>query len=586
MVRVAARLLAVRLRKGPASSVLVALVLATAGAAGTSAVLVRSAATGPWDRAFAATHGAHVRVSSFGALDARGLAGLPGVVESSGPVVASVRELRHGGATAGVALVAVPEGLRVDRPFLVEGGWRPGAVVLERSFSRALGVSPGDRVEIAGRAFDVSGIALSVRNAGFPATVPGSAFTDPVTAAAVGSSGPLLTTVGLRLADPSAEAGVAEAASRYGVVSTASAVRADALARTRQFQVVLTSFTILLLAAAGFLVAVLVGARLRAQSRELVLLRLVGVTPGQLVALVAVEHAVLALVGGLVGAAAGLAGAGRLAGAAATALGTTAPDPGPAVPGVLGVLVITAAATGAFVTRRTARLGITGLSAAAPHRPSAAAGRVLAAGLPAPAALVAKEVGFARGRALATVLAVALAVTATVAALGMEATFRESRQAAAAPAPPPPAGLLRGGAPHTVDDESGLRTLVYGLQGLLALVALASIVAVGLVGVRERRRELAVLSAVGFSLRQLAASTVAAQGMLGGLGALAGIPLGIGFFRLAYGLANGSSAGLADAPVAQLAAVVPAAMVVAALVAALPASSLRRLPVSAALAPS
>jgi ABC-type antimicrobial peptide transport system permease subunit len=163
------------------------------------------------------------------------------------------------------------------------------------------------------------------------------------------------------------------------------------------------------------------------------------------------------------------------------------------------------------------------------------------------------------------VVAVALAVTAAVAALGMEATFRQ--------APPSP-------------DETGLRALVYGLQGLLALVAVAGIVAVGLVGLRERRRELAVLSAVGFSTRQLGASMVAGQGALAGAGAVLGIPLGIGFFRLAYALANGSSAGLVDAPPLHLLAVVPVAVLVAGMVAAVPASALRRLPAAAALRPA
>lgn len=566
MVRLAARLLAARLQKSPASSLLVALVLATAGAAGTSAVVVREAAARPWDRAFGATRGAHLHVNSFGALDAGALARLPGVAESSGPIVFSVGELRHERRTAGVALAGIPEGLAVDRPAVVEGDWRAGAVVLERAFARALGVRVGDRVHIGGTAFDVSGVAVSVRNAGYPASVPGHAFTDPATAASLGTGGGRLTTVGLRLADPSDAGAVAAAASRYGVVITASAIRAEALARTRQFQVVLSSFAVLLVIVTGFLVAVLVGARLRAQSRELVLLRLVGLTPGQLVALVAAEHAALALVGGLLGTAAALAGAGRVAGAAATALGTTAPQPSSGLLGVLGGLVVAAAAVSALATRRTAGEGIAGLVAAGPSaKPSAAAGRALRAGLGAPAALVAKEVGASRARALATVLAVALAVMTAVAALGMEATFRASN----------------GGG-----DESGLRALVYGLQALLALVALASIVTVGLVGLRERRRELAVLSAVGFSVRQLAASTVAAQGVLAGLGALVGIPLGLGFFRLAYGLANGSSAGLVDAPLPHLAAVVPVAVLVAAAVAAVPASSLRRLSVSAALAPT
>jgi putative ABC transport system permease protein len=196
---------------------------------------------------------------------------------------------------------------------------------------------------------------------------------------------------------------------------------------------------------------------------------------------------------------------------------------------------------------------------------------------------VAKEVSTSRARALSTVAAVALAVTTAVAALGMEATFRHDRRAATVTAVPA-AGAPPMAAPE--DDASGLRTLVYGLQALLALVAVAAIVAVGLTGVQQRRRELAVLSAIGFSVRALAASAVAGQAVLAGIGAVVGIPSGLGFFRLAYALANGSSAGLVDAPPWQLAAVVPAAVVVAALVAALPASTLRRTPVATALAPA
>ena len=50
MVRLGARLLISRVRRQRAAALLVVLVLATAGAAGTSAVLPRSAVTGPWDR--------------------------------------------------------------------------------------------------------------------------------------------------------------------------------------------------------------------------------------------------------------------------------------------------------------------------------------------------------------------------------------------------------------------------------------------------------------------------------------------------------------------------------------------------------
>lgn len=593
MPRLGARLLVTRLRQSRASALLVIVVLAAAGAAGTSAVLLRSAVTGPWDRAFTATHGAHVRVSSFGDVDTAALAALPGVTETSGPVVSTIRALRHEGRTTGVALAAVAEGLRVDRPAVVEGAWRSGAVILERSFARALGVDVGERVDVQGSsgwlAFDVSGLAVSVRNAGYPSTVPGSAFTDVATAASLGTDGQRLTTVGLRVADPAAEAATARAASRYGSVTTASSVRAEALDRTRQFQVVLASFSVVLVAASVGLVVVVLGARLRAQRRELLMLRLIGLTPGQIIGLVAAEHAVLGALGGLVGTAVALAGGARVAAAAATALGSTSPELGLPALAVTGGLVAVAGGVAALSTLRVARPGVAGPAAAAPIRPSPAAGRALAAGLPAPVALVAREISSSRARAVSTVLAMALAVMTSVAALGMEATFRHDRQEAAARSvagDPPPGMQPIIGDPDAGRDESGLRTLVYGLQALLASVALASVVAVGLVGLRERRRELAVLSAIGFSVRQLAGSTVAGQGVLAGLGALAGIPLGIGFFRLAYALANGSSAGLVDAPALHLLAVVPVAMLVAGIVAALPASGLRRVPLAAALAPA
>jgi putative ABC transport system permease protein len=147
--------------------------------------------------------------------------------------------------------------------------------------------------------------------------------------------------------------------------------------------VVLASFAVLLLAASAFLVAVLRAARLRAQRRELILLRLIGITPGQLLALVAIEHAVLAALGGLMGTAVALAGAGP---PAATALGSTAPRPGLPVLGVLGVLVVAAAAASALAARRAATTSFTKMAQASPAPTSTAAGRCLAAGLPAPVA--------------------------------------------------------------------------------------------------------------------------------------------------------------------------------------------------------
>ncbi len=52
----------------------------------------------------------------------------------------------------------------VDQPEVVDGGWvRDGGVVVEAAFAKALKVNVGDRVTVAGRAFEVVGIAVSRR---------------------------------------------------------------------------------------------------------------------------------------------------------------------------------------------------------------------------------------------------------------------------------------------------------------------------------------------------------------------------------------------------------------------------------------
>jgi putative ABC transport system permease protein len=139
-------------------------------------------------------------------------------------------------------------------------------------------------------------------------------------------------------------------------------------------------------------------------------------------------------------------------------------------------------------------------------------------------------------------LSLALAVVAVVGTLGMEASLDVATVPPAAPAIAP--GLPDVPAWDPVDDDSGegatLRPVVYGLDALLLLVGLANLLATLVLVTRERTRDLGMLKAVGLTPRQLVGSAVTSQALIASLAAIAGIPAGLGLFRLAIGLSGSS----------------------------------------------
>src|SRR4051812_9747982 len=66
----------------PGASVIGALAVATAALTAQLALTVAGTAANPWERTFAATHGAHVIVRARGAADLSSLRHAPGVVEA------------------------------------------------------------------------------------------------------------------------------------------------------------------------------------------------------------------------------------------------------------------------------------------------------------------------------------------------------------------------------------------------------------------------------------------------------------------------------------------------------------------------
>ena len=139
--------------------------------------------------------------------------------------------------------------------------------------------------------------------------------------------------------------------------------------------------------------------------------------------------------------------------------------------------------------------------------------------------------------------------------------------------------------PVIVEKPSGVVTnleRVEALPRLLALfLGLLAVLAVGhtlVTAVRRRRRDLAVLKALGFHRIQLSAIVAWQATLLTLAGVGVGVPLGVAGGRWAWSLVA-DSLGVVDrpaVPLAGLAIIVIAALLVANLVAALPAWSAAR----------
>ena len=85
-----------------------------------------------------------------------------------------------------------------------------------------------------------------------------------------------------------------------------------------------------------------------------------------------------------------------------------------------------------------------------------------------------------------------------------------------------------------------LRPVVYGLTALLLAIAGVNLLTTQLLGVRERRRDVAILGAVGATPRQVVAVVVAGGLLLALPAALAGLPLGAWIFSTLLGITNPS----------------------------------------------
>jgi hypothetical protein len=134
--------------------------------------------------------------------------------------------------------------------------------------------------------------------------------------------------------------------------------------------------------------------------------------------------------------------------------------------------------------------------------------------------------------------------------------------------------------PQEVSDLGRVRGAPATIAAIFVIAAAAALAHLLLVTVRRRRRDLAILKTLGFTRRQVMAAVAWQATTVAAVGALVGVPLGIGLGRLAWNLIARNLGVAAEpvTPVALVLAVIPAAVLLANAIAALPARRAARTP--------
>jgi ABC-type lipoprotein release transport system permease subunit len=563
------------------ASALTVLLSSAAAATIVLALEVGATARDPWQRTFDAAGGAHVLATVPSRADARAIAGLPGVAAWDEPIPNANVGVVSGGGTDRLQLAGLRSRPRVNAPVRTERMAAPAdGIVLERSFAHALNLRVGGTLRLAGAGgpieLPVVGTAILPSQPRYPRRNPGLAWVPlPTLERLEPDRTRWYWTEAIRLKDPAAAPAFAARAAATLPPAAASFEtwedqRAAALLDAQPISIILTTYTIVLLVVVFAVVAILVGARATAQSREIGLLKAVGLTPRQVTAVFSLESAALGVIAVAIGFTLGTLLAPRLAAPTAeTVLGspTTAASPWHLLLAGVPVLLIVVWSARSATRRGTRFTVVRAIQSGAPmlDARSRLAPAIARAPLPVPLALGLKDLLARRHRTLRLGAAIAVTGAAIVFALSMRASL--DAQAA--------------GEVSDVPDE--LPALVYTLDAVLLVITTTTLVAIALLSVRERVRDFGVLKTVGLTPREIGSSLVGAHAAVALIAAALSIPLGIALYRAVYAVAGGDSEDLVIAPWWSLTLVPIATLLIVAAATSLPARLATRIPTADAL---
>jgi ABC-type antimicrobial peptide transport system permease subunit len=418
----------------------------------------------------------------------------------------------------------------VDQPTVTDGTWiRPGGVVVERSFAQAANLRLGETITLNGRPFRVAGFAVTAASHGFPGL--SLMWADEATARSLATKAdPVSYISNLKLSDASPRAITAfvnahstgNASSPFLTSWTVIADGDASFLRSDQ-AVLLTGATLLgLLALAS--VAVLVGGRLAEGTRRVGLLKAVGGTPDLVAATFLAENLFLALVAAFVGLLAGWRAAPLLSHPEADLVGAPGAPPLTLVTvgAALGVALVVALASTLVPAIRAARMSTVSALADAARLPRRRESLIrLSRKLPVPALIGLRLVARRPRRAILSAASVAVTVMGLVAALAIHAGVDNKIAHLGSSG-----GLVD---PAISRAEQVLTVLTIALVTLAALTAIFTALAT----VLDARRASAVTLALGATPRQIRAGLAMTQVIPALPGAILGLPLGIGLYKVA-----------------------------------------------------
>jgi ABC-type antimicrobial peptide transport system permease subunit len=496
-----------------------------------------------------------------------------GVVGTSGPYpVALTRLTAPGIDTEAQAQGRDPGPAAIDQPELTAGSWvRPGGAVVERGFADALGLHVGSAIRLNGRAFRVTGIAVSTAQCFYPVSIPGVIWVTRGDADGLASAGqPVGYVLDLKLADPNSSQAFLNgpAASAFGNAGPNDSVsllddwtgieHSDFKVISVDQKVLLIVSTLLAVLAIAS-IAVVVGGRLAEQTRRVGLLKAVGATPALVALVLLAENLLLALAAAVVGVAIGQLVAPLLTNPGSGLLGS-APTPPLSGTSVLEVVMVAiAVAIGATVIPaiRGARTS-TIMALNDPAHPPRRRPWLIAfsARLPVPLLFAVRLVARRTRRAVLTAVSLAIAVMMATAALTLQHQVDVRNQQRGGGA-----AIIGSG---TIGDR--VTSLVFLLSAVLAILAAINAIFTTWATVIDAQKPTALARALGATPRQITAGLTAAQLLPGLLAACVGIPAGL----LLYDFAGGH-VDRAGPPVLWLVAVVPGTLIAVAVLTAIPA---------------